>query len=249
MQSCCLAAFLSFKDHLGVHSVKRRMSRQDTAVASWRFNGGVLAQGAIRKPTGAVSMITMAKLEGILHQPAALLAVLGAAPAAVSHGFLEVALLVYRAIEEHSFEVQLKVAAANSVELQLTRVPTIDLGNSKYHLWGRLHSGSELADMDLTLRHLLSSFSTVSQPDLRKLLLMVRKVSDRAYFWQRTVFHNHEELCGVIRDDLQSKVRHNKTLCQASLCTMHLTSTATAFDPQMSTPTCCWIATDLIWLS
>lgn len=224
MQSCCLAAFLSFKAHLGVHSVKRRMSRQDTAVASWRFNGGVLAQGAIRQPTGAVSMITLAKLERILHQPAALLAVLGAAPAAVSQGFLEVARLVYRAIDEDSFEVQLKVATANSVELQLTRVPTIDLGKSKYHLWGRSHSGSEPADMDLTVRHLQSSFPMVSQPDLRKLLLMVRKVSNRAYFWQRTVFHNHEEICGVIKDDLQRKVRHNKTLCQASLRTVHLTT-------------------------
>lgn len=177
------------------------MSRIVAGYAFWTINQGLFTYSFVREPTGDATTVILAKVVRILGAPAAaaLLEVLGA-----DGRDLEVGMVGFPAFCSREEDTQVPLIASMSV-----LVPTIDLKGCKFYFCGGTHSISNMEDMVLTAKHLRNAFPDASESHLRKMLFQWRKLAhtNRAYFWQGIVFHNQEDVGGVIKALLEAKVR------------------------------------------
>ena len=203
IRTCGLACGMSFE-------------RQRTAF--WRAHKGVLYQGVTVDLDGATVNATYANMARLIDVPTVAFFEAMGATSSNSWSWAKVAYLQCKHRRQDSCEVQLKVAANETVQLELVAVPRFDPKESSFYIFGNCRSIKELSDMAEAAMFLKSAHAipNLSQSELRKMLLQWKKISVHVIFFQLAVYHTMEEMLYSTIRYLQSKVRPKRTLCQAS---------------------------------
>ena len=106
----------------------------------------------------------------------------------------KVACMEVKASSEDICEVQLKVAANDTVQLEVKTVSCLDLSKCTFCTCGNSCSTEELSDMAASAVSLKSVLPSLSSSGLRKMLLQMKMIESHIIFCQCTVYNAVEEM-------------------------------------------------------
>ena len=184
------------------------IERQRTAF--WRVHRGSLYQGVSRDLFGRTTNATYANMAGLSGEPAAALFQATEATSSDTWPWAKVACMEVKASSEDICEVQLKVAADDTVQLEVIPVPCLDVHKCTFCTYGGSRTTQELSDMAASAVSLKSVLPSLSSSALRKMLLQMRIIQSGIIFCQCTVHKSVEEMIKSTISQLQTEVRQHR---------------------------------------
>lgn len=177
--------------------------------AFWRVHKDFLYQGVTRDWLGRVTHSTYGNMTRFIDGPAAALFHTTEATSSDTWPWAKVECMGYKPSSEDFCEVQLKMAANDTVQLVITPVPCFDPNKSTFYIFGSSCSTREVSDMAIAADYLKSVhvLPNLSNSELRKLLLQLKKTHVRVIFFQCAAYHTLEEMFKATSVWLQREVK------------------------------------------